>query len=70
MVLAPEIPSRGKPLEAMFPCGPLPALPIVIVDMNTEEALKTVLQNKIAADGIYRECALRHKGLVEWIDAE
>lgn len=70
VVLAPEVPSRGKPIEAMRVCDNLPPLPIIIVDMTTEEALKTILQNKISADGIYRECALRHKGLVDWIDKE
>ena len=70
MVLAPEIPPRSKPVEAMVDCGELPQLPIVVVGMDTEEALRVLLETKINGDAVFHECAARHNGLVDWINEE
>lgn len=67
VVLPPtEIP-RGKPIEAMEHCKPLPTLAQITVTLPAEDALRAVLQNKVLADQIYRDCAARHESLRLWI---
>jgi len=67
VVLPPtEIP-REKPHEAMVTCDTLPTLPQNVPQMNAEDALRALLENKVSADQTYRDCAARHESLRLWI---
>ena len=67
MVLPPtEIP-REKPIEAMEHCEALPQLTQNVPALSTEDALRAVLENKVSADQIHRDCAARHEALRTWI---
>lgn len=70
VVLTPEPIARSKPVEAMQGCGVLPTLPPALSAMSSRDALAAILRNKFSADNLFRECALRHQSLVDWINAE
>lgn len=70
VVLAPIAAERPLPVEAMEACGALPTLSAGVINLPLDEALKEVIKSKVAADEIYKDCVLRHKALVEWIESD
>ena len=69
-VADPQIPTRAKPIEALAPCRAPSPLPADLPAMDTEDALREILENKFHADQVAAECRLKHGALADWIGTD